>query len=136
MSGGYRRLALGLLVCLLAATALASCSAGNQAVISAEMSDFKFTPSSWEVPAGTKVTISLTNDGAVTHAWTLMEGGYIAKAPFSQDDAKHELQSFTVAAGQSQTFEFTSPSSPGNYQVVCSEPGHLDAGMKGTLIVK
>lgn len=136
MGGRYRSWALGLIMCLLSAMALTACSAGNQAVISAEMSDFKFTPSSWEVPAGTKVTLSLTNSGAVTHSWTLMEGGYIAKAPFSQDDAKHELQSFTVKPGQSDTFEFTSPSSPGNYQVVCSQPGHLDAGMKGTLIVK
>lgn len=136
MSGRFRRLALVLVTCLLTAMALAACGAGNLAVISAEMSDFKFTPSSWEVPAGTKVTISLTNDGAVTHSWTLMEAGYTAQAPFSQDDAKHELQTFTVKPGQSDSFEFTSPSSPGNYQVVCSQPGHLDAGMKGTLIVK
>ncbi|MFM8876138.1 MAG: plastocyanin/azurin family copper-binding protein, partial [Anaerolineae bacterium] len=36
---------------------------------------------------------------------------------------------------ETSTLTFT-PSEPGTYKIICSVPGHLDAGMTGELIVK
>jgi uncharacterized cupredoxin-like copper-binding protein len=41
-----------------------------------------------------------------------------------------------VDAGESATFTFTAPEEPGEYQIICAIPGHLEAGMQGTLTVK
>jgi azurin len=41
-----------------------------------------------------------------------------------------------LSGGESDTIEFTAPDAPGNYEFVCTFPGHFMAGMKGTLTVK
>ena len=41
-----------------------------------------------------------------------------------------------VGAGESDSVEFTAPTEKGEYTYVCTFPGHFQAGMKGTLIVK
>lgn len=113
---------------------LASCGP-QQVAIAANMSEFEYQPPNWEVPANAQVTLTLTNDGSVVHTWTLMEAGYTVTPPFTQDDNQHVLQAFQVDVDQVQTFTFSAPSEPGTYEIVCAEPGHLEAGMKGTLTV-
>jgi uncharacterized cupredoxin-like copper-binding protein len=108
----------------------------QQVSIAADMSEFQYQPPIWEVPANAQVTLSLTNDGTVVHTWTLMEAGYTVTPPFTADDNQHVLQAFQVDVDQTQTFTFSAPSEPGTYEIVCAEPGHLEAGMKGTLTVK
>jgi azurin len=41
-----------------------------------------------------------------------------------------------VAGGESDTVTFTAPEEPGDYEYICTFPGHFAAGMKGTLTVK
>ena len=41
-----------------------------------------------------------------------------------------------VAAGESASVTFTAPGRPGEYPYVCSFPGHYNAGMRGTMIVR
>jgi azurin len=41
-----------------------------------------------------------------------------------------------AAAGETVQATFTAPKTPGSYPYVCSFPGHLNGGMKGTLVVK
>jgi len=114
---------------------LAACGP-QQVAIAAKMSEFEYQPPNWEVPASAQVTLTLTNDGTFVHTWTLMEAGYTVTPPFTKDDNQHVLQAFQVDVGQVQTFTFSAPSKPGTYEIVCAEPGHLEAGMKGTLTVK
>jgi len=40
-----------------------------------------------------------------------------------------------AAIGATNTMEFT-PTKPGTHEFFCAVPGHKDAGMKGTLVVK
>jgi uncharacterized cupredoxin-like copper-binding protein len=115
--------------------ALGACGT-KQVAIDATMTEFQYQPSNWEVPAGAQVTLTLTNNGTAVHTWTLMEAGYTVSPPFTADDNQHVLQAFQVDVGQTQSFVFSAPSDPGTYEVVCAEPGHLEAGMMGSLTVK
>jgi uncharacterized cupredoxin-like copper-binding protein len=112
-----------------------SAEAGSGPVLTVSMTEFKFTPNTYSVPAGSQVTLQLSNDGRANHNWVLMEFGYTAEAPFNSEDETHELFAFVLKPGENDTFTFTAPSEPGDYQVVCSFPGHLAQGMKGTLTV-
>jgi plastocyanin len=128
-----RRFSAGAAV--LAALLLSACGPKHVS-ISAAMTEFQYDPPTWQVPANSIISLTLTNNGTALHTWTLMESGYTVTPPFSQDDKQHVLQAFQVDVDQTQTFTFTAPSQPGTYEIVCSEPGHLEAGMKGTLTVQ
>lgn len=41
-----------------------------------------------------------------------------------------------IGGGESDTIQFTVPEEPGEYEFVCSFPGHYGAGMRGVLIVE
>ena len=41
-----------------------------------------------------------------------------------------------VAGGETDEVTFTAPEEPGDYEYICTFPGHLAAGMKGTLTVE
>jgi nitrite reductase (NO-forming) len=82
------------------------------------VTEFKITPSIVQVPAGQKVTITLDNKGAVEHDLTVQALGFKVLAK----------------AGQTATAEVTFDK-PGEYELVCSIPGHKEAGMTGKLSV-
>jgi uncharacterized cupredoxin-like copper-binding protein len=103
--------------------------------LSVQMVEFSFTPANTSVPADSTVTLNLTNDGTVEHNWVLMEAGYEAEPPFNEQDQAHVLEEFSVPPGTEQSFTFQAPAGAGEYQVVCSVAGHLEAGMEGTLTV-
>ena len=103
--------------------------------LNVEMKEFVFVPDTFTVPASTKVTLNLTNKGALEHEYAIMILGKEATLPFDADDEPNIYWEHELLAGESATLEFTSPSEPGEYQVVCGTPGHLELGMKGTLIV-
>jgi uncharacterized cupredoxin-like copper-binding protein len=127
------RLSMGAAV--LAGLLIGACGP-KQVSISATMSEFQYDPPTWEVPANSIITLTLTNDGTALHTWTLMEAGYTVTPPFTADDRAHVLQAFQVDTNQTQSFTFSAPSQPGTYEIVCAEPGHLEAGMKGPLTVQ
>ena len=114
---------------------IAACGGPGTSEISVGMTEFSFTPSSGSISAGSEVTLSLTNDGTVDHNWVLMDAGYTVTTPFDDSDQANVLTETTVAAGNSGTLTFTAPSEAGTYQVVCSIPGHLEAGMQASLTV-
>src|SRR5262245_36727654 len=80
--------------------------------------EFKFTPSTTQVPVGQKISITLNNTGVVEHDLTIQ-------------DARFAL---TAKPGQQATAEFTFDK-PGTYTFICSIAGHKEAGMKGALTV-
>lgn len=118
---------------------LAACGGGGGSStggtnISATMTDFKFDPSTWTVPAGKQVSLKLTNSGSVEHSWVLMSKPI--SGSFTDADKANVLFSKTVPAGQSDTLTFTAPATAGDYQVVCDIAGHFEAGMVGKLTVQ
>jgi len=117
---------------------LAACGAGGSSgsskSIDAKMSDFKFTPDTWTVPAGQEITLNLTNDGAVTHDWSLVL--VPAGQTLTDADKSNSVAEFTLEPGKTEVVSFTAPADPGEYQVICAIPGHTEAGMVGKLIVQ
>ncbi|HVN53134.1 MAG TPA: plastocyanin/azurin family copper-binding protein [Anaerolineaceae bacterium] len=127
-------LALVLTVVLSACGGGGSSSGGTSNNIKTTMSDFKFDPAEWTVPAGQTISLTIDNKGSVKHDWVLMMQP--VTPPLADENAGQQIAKFSLDPGASQTVTFTSPSNPGDYEVVCTVPGHLDAGMKGTLHVK
>jgi plastocyanin len=133
-----RKFSVLAIVVLALAAVLAACgggaaSGGAATSIKTTMTDFKYDPAEWTVPAGKSITIELTNKGSVDHDWVLMATP--VTPPLASEKAGTQLAAFKVAAGQTQSFTFTAPATAGDYQVVCTVPGHLDAGMSGKLHV-
>ena len=128
-----RRVAI---LCTLAilALSLAACGAPS-ANLNVALTDFAFSPAAVSVAPGTEVTLTLTNNGAVAHNWVLMRPGSTVTSPFSADDEPNLVFRARVEPGQTQTFTFTAPDESGEYPVVCSEPGHWEAGMVGRLTI-
>ena len=79
----------------------------------------QFVPATVEAPANTAVTLTFTNNSTSTpHNLTFQEGITAKTSP-------------AVAAGASETLQFTTPGA-GSYTFVCT----LHPGMEGTLTVK
>jgi plastocyanin len=110
---------------------------GSKSVnVSMEMNEFKFTPDTFEVPAGAEVNLTLENTGALEHDMVIMILGQHATTPFDGDDEESIFWEQKVDAGESVSVTFTAPTEPGEYQFVCGIPAHLEQGMEGTMIVK
>ncbi len=101
-----------------------------------DMKEYSFTPSTLEVTAGAEVTINLENTGTLDHDMVIMVAGKEATAPFDTDDQANVFWQHKLAMGTSESVTFTAPTEPGEYQIVCGIPAHLEQGMVGKLIVK
>jgi uncharacterized cupredoxin-like copper-binding protein len=78
------------------------------------------------------VTLTLNNQGTMEHTFAVIaEGGRVSSAAELGDTEPVA----GAEAGASVNAAFTAPSEPGPYQVVCTIPGHLEAGMEATLTV-
>lgn len=133
----YRFLLIGSIL-ILGAMILAACGGGaNTAEITVDMEEFMFNPQDYTVPAGAEVTIHMINSGALEHEFTIVKLGERLAPPV--DEASVEDKIFwehELPAGESETLTFTAPSEPGEYQIVCIIPGHLEQGMEAKLIVE
>jgi uncharacterized cupredoxin-like copper-binding protein len=118
---------------------LAACAAGGNAAsksINVTMTDFQFTPNSFTVPAGQQIHFTATNNGGVEHSFVIMKLGKEIKDHFTdQDKANVYWEQTAIPVGQTVNATFTSPSQPGDFQIVCAVPGHFEAGMIATLKV-
>ena len=134
---------LGLVIIL--ALSLAACAGGaneNAQTLTVEAVDLGFTPTHLEVKAGEPVKLTLQNNGALDHDFSIMvfpmEGMAEETGGMEHDmgDAAAEPElHMAVGAGQSASLEFT-PSKPGTYEFWCTVAGHKEAGMTGTLVVQ
>jgi uncharacterized cupredoxin-like copper-binding protein len=84
------------------------------------MSDFRFEPVTIEVSRG-KVKFKLKNTGVVEHDFVIPELG---------------LGTPPIPAGGEMVLELDIKAQPGRYRIECHVPGHREAGMVGTLVVK
>jgi uncharacterized cupredoxin-like copper-binding protein len=124
----------------LAACSGAESTSGEQS-LTVEAQDLAFSPAALEVTAGEPVKLTLQNNGALDHDFSIMEFPMEGEAEetggmdhdMGEGSEEPELH---VAAGaaQSATLDFT-PSKPGTYEFWCTVPGHKEAGMTGTLVV-
>ncbi len=95
---------------------------GDDAAVSnqftVESHDIFFQPTELDVPSDTEVTILLPNEGAAPHNFS------IDALDISVD----------IAPGETKEVTFTAPE--GEYEYYCNVPGHREAGMVGTLVVR
>lgn len=71
-----------------------------------------------------------------TNAKTFVEAGLTAASTnyIAPSQKRHVIASTeTLGPGETETITFTAPQKPGSYQYICTFPGHLAAGMTGTL---
>ena len=108
--------------------------------------DIAYDERYFEVLAGQPVKVTLQNEGALEHDFSIMEiphSGEVMAEEMHDGESGHDMSNMEmdpevhVAAGPggSYSVEFT-PSQAGEYVYFCTVPGHKDAGMAGTLLVK
>ena len=103
---------------------------------------FAFTPNSFEqVPTNATVTVVFTDGSDEAHTFSIIgKQGWVI--PSSYDAAQIDTLAYGTSppalynanvssSGQQVTGTFQSPSAPGWYEFVCTEPGHFTAGMYG-----
>lgn len=83
-----------------------------------EASEFEFAPDTVTIAADSDVEITLDNVGAVEHDWAVEELDVNIHAD----------------AGETATGTVNVPA--GTYDIICTIPGHAEAGMVGTLVVE
>ena len=113
--------AVGLLATLL----LGACGGGQSqpaGSIKVTLTEFKFDPSSIDAKAG-NVVFFLVNGGTTSHDMAIRDSS-----------GKTVAQSELVSAGDSFVFTVNNLAA-GTYDFLCTQPGHADSGMKGTLTV-
>jgi len=113
--------AVGLLATLL----LGACGGGQSqpaGSIKVTLTEFKFDPSSIDAKAG-NVVFFLVNGGTTSHDMAIRDS-----------TGKTIAQSELISAGDSFVFTVNNLVA-GTYDFLCTQPGHADAGMKGTLTV-
>lgn len=120
-------------------------SSGDVTEISVTMSDeLAFDPADFEIKAGERVRLNIDNGGTALHDFTIeeiaaedvmAEGGSTAATGGhgGMDMGEFDLH-LALDGGKSGMLEFT-PMEPGEYQFMCSENGHAEGGMMGTLVV-
>lgn len=93
------------------------------AILHVRGNEFGFEPRTLELRAGEATRIELENEGAIEHS-------LVVEAPDGEGDwiHLHALPRQTDAA----TYEIERP---GRYPVLCTIPGHVEAGMVGELVV-
>ncbi len=92
-------------------------SGATDGTVTVELSEFALTPAAVTAPVGG--SLSITNTGSVPHNLTI---------------SGTDLATEDLAGGDTATLDLSSLE-PGDYEIVCSVPGHADAGMTGTLTV-
>ena len=86
--------------------------------------DFRYEPAAFARTAGKQVTMSITNDGKVTHNVSLPEIGGIPA----------DLLSIDIAPGKTENLIFIAPDEPTTLEFFCKF--HKDQGMTGNLQLK
>jgi len=92
---------------------------GASVEITVNAKEFVFDPKDVTVRVGQKVTFVFENKGIITHNLTIEGLG---------------IQSKTIHPKESDRVTFT-PEKAGEYRIRCMVPGHMEAGMVGTLTV-
>ncbi len=103
------------------------------------VSTLAFSPDVIEAEVGRPVRLTFRNQSSVLHDWSIME--IPVEGIWATDDGEMEDEGpapdlhVIARAGGTGYLEFT-PTQAGTYQFICTVPGHKEAGMVGTLVVR
>lgn len=86
-----------------------------------DATDFSFNPSVLEIKANEKIKLTLINKGKSEHDFEITGG----------DERIH----IHAKTGESSS-DIISLTTPGNYKVICTLPGHMESGMVASLNVR
>jgi len=115
---------------------LAACGS-NKTTLNVTATDNGYDSKTYTVPAGGEVTLNLTNNGSIEHEFAILKLGEHVTPPFGdKDEDKIFWELDGVEAGKTKSDTFTAPTEPGEYDIICGIPGHIELGMTATLIVK
>jgi uncharacterized cupredoxin-like copper-binding protein len=90
--------------------------------VTLEGREFKWNPTTVTVRAGQRVRLRIANKGTIDHSFV----SGLVRAPKAQE----------IAPGRETTVEWTIPPRGGSFEFWCDIPGHREAGMAGTILVK
>lgn len=128
-----RNLVVAMFVLALTLTACGS----NKVTLNVTATDTGYDSTTYTVPAGKEVLLNLTNNGVLQHEFAILKKGEHVTPPFGEKDEDKILWELDgVEAGKTKSGTFTAPTEPGEYDVICGIPGHIELGMIATLIVK
>lgn len=114
----------------------------------------KFSVTNFDVQRGQKVTVNLKNVGtspkaSMGHNFTALAKNvnwkeFVEKASteagheYIPPDSESQVLAHTklLGPGESDSVTFNAPFVPGDYDFVCTFPGHATQGMKGSMTVK
>jgi uncharacterized cupredoxin-like copper-binding protein len=106
--------------------------------------DIEFDPQTIEVAAGQRVELELRNEGVLEHDFSIMhihaedvdEHSHASDTHAGHMAVAEEPDLHVVATGgETGSLRFT-PMEAGTYEFYCAVPGHKEAGMTGTLVVR
>jgi uncharacterized cupredoxin-like copper-binding protein len=106
--------------------------------------DIEFDPQTIEVAAGQRVELTLRNEGVLEHDFSIMhihaedvdEHSHASDTHVGHMAVAEEPDLHVVATGgETGSLKFT-PMEAGTYEFYCAVPGHKEAGMTGTLVVR
>jgi uncharacterized cupredoxin-like copper-binding protein len=99
-------------------------------LVEVAMSDqLKFMPDQIPVTPGETVTFLLTNEGTAVHEFAV---GPSDKVDADEVDGKLVVEADEIDRHRIKTVTYTFDG-PGPYAFACHEPGHFEAGMRGTI---
>jgi uncharacterized cupredoxin-like copper-binding protein len=102
----------------------------NPRVIHIDMTDsLRFTPSTVQVKAGESVRFVLTNSGTAVHEFQV---GPADKVAADEVDGVIVVEKDELEQGTTRAVDYTFVNT-GAFAFACHEPGHYEAGMKGTV---
>ena len=137
-----RKSATAVLLILALSVAIAACNgdddaddandAGNGETIGMDMGEFYFDPDGISGEAGTEITIELENTGSQVHNFTIEEGDARGEGFDAWPDSEVQLE---LAAEDTGSLTLSLPDEAGEYEFICTIPGHYESGQWGTLTV-
>ncbi len=93
-------------------------------------------PPIWTVSTGQQVTVQLTNNGTLEHNWAIVKPDVALPETFDPEtDSDIILYDTGLVEGTSEYNDVFVAPAPGEYDVICTVPGHFP-GMQGRLVVE
>lgn len=123
------------IVMFVLALTLTACGS-NKVTLNITTTDQGYDSSTYTVPAGAEVTVNMTNTGAMAHVFDLLKLGEHVTSSYKPTDKDKILWELVAKTGETTSGTFTAPAEPGEYDIICRVPGHIQMGMVATLIVK